>query len=304
MAVRTIRARRRSAFGGLAAAGVAVAGLLVACGPAAAPPRPTDPHLIVTEAVKATAAIPTLRLHLQLASTADGAAFGQAGTFTTSMAIDADVDLAGRQLAGRATSQFSATGTDLPGPAGPQTSDIIATSTALFTRQGGAARWTMAGSSGLQGGPSNAAIASAIVGLLDDPRVTYDKADPVACTLGTCDHVIVHLPAAALTAAISALTNAPANAMDAAGIPDLDLDVRIAQTSSVISEIRLSMTVAGQTADLLLTVANPGDPVQIVAPAPGLIDDNTGGFGGGTILETVGSEVQTPSPAEPQPSTP
>ena len=290
---------RHSVRLGRAAASVVVAGLLVACGPAASPPRPTDPHLIVTDAVRATAAIPSLRLHLQLASSADGAAFGQTGTFETTMAMDADVDLAGRQLAGRATTQFSTTGANLPGPAGPQTSDVIATDVAVFTRQGGAARWTKVGSSGLQTGPTNAAIASAIVGLLDDPRVTYEKADPVPCTLGTCDHVIVHLPAAALVAALSTLMSVPADAMGT-GIPNLDLDVRVGQTTSVISEVRLSMTLGGQTVEVLLTVSNPGDPVQIVAPAPGLVDDTTGG----AILRTVGGEVPTPAASEPMPSLP
>ncbi len=303
MREREARTRQRVTIGRVGAS-IAIVALLAACGPATAPPRPTDPHLIVAEAVKATAAIPSLRLHLQLASSADGAAFGQTGTFQTTVAMDADVDLAGRQLAGRATSQFSATGMDLPGPAGPQTSDVIATDVAVFTRQGGAARWTKVGSSGLQTGPTNAAIASAIVGLLDDPRVTYDQADPAPCTLGTCDHVIVHLPAAALVAALSTLMSVPVDAIGAAGIPNLDLDVRVGQTSSVISEVRLSMTVGGQTVELLLTISNPGDPVQIVAPAPGLVDDTTGGFNGGTILETVGDEAQTPSPAEPIPSSP
>jgi hypothetical protein len=273
---------------------------LAACGPAAAPARPADPHLIVTDAVKATAAIPSLRLHVELASTMDGAAFGQAGTFKTSMAIDADVDLAGRQLAGRATNQVTGTGPNVPAAAGPQRADIIVTDTAMFTRQGGDARWTKVGSSGLQTGPTNAAIAAAIVGLLDDPRVTYDRADSIECTLGTCDHVIVHLPAAAVIAAMSALANVPADAIGAAGIPNLDLDVRIGQASSVISEVRLSMTVGGQTVELLVALSNPGDPVQIVAPAPGLVDD----LSGGRILETVGDEVQTPSPASPMPSAP
>ena len=45
--------------------------LLAACGPAAAPPRPTDPHVIVSDAVKATAAVPSLRLHLEMATTMD-----------------------------------------------------------------------------------------------------------------------------------------------------------------------------------------------------------------------------------------
>src|SRR5262249_56080766 len=88
----------------------------------------------------------------------------------------------------------------------------------------------------------------------------------------------------------------------AAGIPNVDLDVRVAQSSSVISELRLSLSMNDQTIQLLVSLSNPGDPVQIVPPPPGLVDDLTGG--GNTILGTVGNEIQTEGPAEPQLSPP
>jgi hypothetical protein len=254
----------------------------------------------VTDAVKTTAAVASLRFHVEMVTTRDGSAFGNPGTSTDSTTLDADVDLAGRQLAGRATSQFN-------GPVGqgvlpgPQTSDVIVTNVATFVRQGGAARWTKVGNGGIPAEPTNAAIASALVSLLGDPRVTYDRADPVECTLGTCDHVIVHVDGAAAIAALSLLFGTPADA--SATFPDFDVDVRVGQATSVISELRLSFAAAGQSIQVLATVASPGDPVQIVAPPPGLVDDNTGGgFGGGVQPAPTAPPVAVPP--EPASSAP
>ena len=91
----------------------------------------------------------------------------------------------------------------------------------------------------------------------------------------------------------------PANG--AAGfVPDIDLDLRIDQASSVIAEVRTVIAVQGSSTELLLALSNPGAPVQITAPPPGLVDDM--GLGGGqvtTILETVGPEIATPTPIGP-----
>jgi hypothetical protein len=270
--------------------------IAAACTPAAST-RPTDPHLVVTDAVRATAALTSLRLHMEMVTTRDGSAFGEPGTSTDSTTLDADVDLAGRQLAGRATTQTSRpAGQGVPG--GPQTADVIVTNAATFIRQGGDARWTKVGNAGIPAEPTNVALAAALVGLLDDPRVTYDRADPVECTLGRCDHVIVHVDGAAAIAALSLLVGAPADA--SATFPDVDVDVRVSQATSVISELRLSFAVVGQSAQVLITLASPGDPVQIVAPAPALVDDNLGGVPGGGGIQPAPTAPPVPVPAEPE----
>jgi hypothetical protein len=294
------RAARRRAAVALAAA-LAIPILAAGCSDAARSPRPTDPHVIVADAVKATAALPSVRLHLEMVSTIAGGAFGGNPAMRTSAVIDADVDLATRQLAGRTTSSITGGGAMFPGQ-GAQTADVIVTANATFVRQG-ADKWTKTSAAGIQIGPSNAAIATAIVGLLDDPRVMYDLAEGVDCSLGTCDHVIVHVNGAAAFAAVAALTGMPNDPAGAAGIPNVDLDVRVAQSSSVISEIRFGFSMGGQSTQVLVSLTNPGEPVQIVAPPPGLVDDTTGGVD--TILETVGNELETPAPdlpTEPSPA--
>src|SRR5262249_54870268 len=149
---------------------------------------------------------------------------------------------------------------------------------------------------GLQVGPSNAAIATAIVGLLDDARITYDSADPVECGLGTCDHVIVHVNGAAAVAAVAALEGVPSDPARSADVPTVDVDVRVAQSSWVTRELRLALAMTGQTTQPLLSLTTPGEPVQIVPPPPGLVDDLSGQVN--KVLETVGNEIETPQPVE------
>src|SRR4051812_49199501 len=89
-------------------AGVAlatVALLVAACGgDAGGSPRPRAPHLIAPAAVRAPAALPTLRLHIESSSSMNmnGAGLGaNVGVMQMAMTIDADIDLVNRQFAGR-----------------------------------------------------------------------------------------------------------------------------------------------------------------------------------------------------------
>jgi hypothetical protein len=289
---RAVRRRAAVAF----AAALAIPILAAGCSEAARSPRPTDPHVIVTDAVKATAALPSVRLHLEMVSTIAAGAFGGNVAGRTSSVIDADVDLATRQLAGRTTSTMTGGGAMFAGQ-GAQTADVIVTANETFVRPG-AGRWTKSGGGGLQIGPSNAAIVTAIVGLLDDPRVTYELAEGVECSLGPCDHVIVHVSGPAAFAAMAGLAGMPNDAAAAAGVPNVDLDVRVAQSNSVIGELRLGFSMGGQSTQVLVALTNPGEPVQIVAPPPALVDDMTGGQVN-KILETVGDEIATPVPDLP-----
>lgn len=304
MGARTSRPRRP----GTAATLGLIVGLVAACGGPAGSPRPTDPHVIVTDAVRATAALPSVRLHIEAATTMPAQGIGAGdGVVSFSSVFDGDVDLATRQFAGRQSTTFrQAGGAGAPRPAA-QTTDVISTATGSFARAGGAARWTKADSANLNGGPTNLAIATALVALLDAEGVTYETADAVPCTLGTCDHVVVHVPGPAFLAALAPLLGQPGAA---ATMPDIDFDVRVDQATSLISEVRIAASSGGQTVQYLISLTNPGVPVVIVAPAPALVDDQGlgagGGFGGGqvrTILEKVGSEI-SPEPVVPIESEP
>jgi hypothetical protein len=287
----------------------AAAALVGACTPAASPARPTDPRELLVRAVRATAALPTARLHAEMTTSMavpnDVGGVPAGRNLDMAMAIDADVDLEHRALAGRQTSSFAGGAAGMFG-APNTTTEVIVAPGGLFLRQQGMAKWMSAGG-GPEGGPTNAAVAEAIVALLSDTRVDVVRRDDVACSLGTCDDVGVHVPKEVLAGAAGALFGGPDDptAAGAAGIPDLDLDVRIDQGSLVISEIRVEIAAAEATAKVLVVLSQPGEPVTIAAPPPGMVDDLSGGSVE-TILETVGDEVEppTPMPADPEPSAP
>jgi hypothetical protein len=278
----------------LVAAGALALSVVAACGGSASP-RPTDPRQILTDAIRTTASVPTLKLHAEVTSTFGGGFGAQGGQMT--MALDADVDVASRQFAGRATTRMPA----------ELTNGAVA---ATFNRDGQNGRWMKMGSAGINGGPTNAEIATMITNLLSNPSVTLELAEAAPCSLGTCDHVIAHVDGAGISAALAPLLGVPVDAVMGQAIPTFDIDVLIDQATSVISELRTQLSMQGSGTALFLSISNPGQPVQIVAPPPALTDDMGAGFGGGfggafgggqvtTILETVGGEIApAPLPAE------
>jgi hypothetical protein len=84
------------------------------------------------------------------------------------------------------------------------------------------------------------------------------------------------------------------------GIPAVDLDVRVDQATSVASEVRFEVSLLGSSTSVLLAISNPGEPFQIVPPAPALVDDAPGA--GAVIIGTEGSRVETPVPDVPEKS--
>ena len=278
---------------------------LAACS-GAGTPRPTDPRTILIDAVGATAALPTLRLHGEIAANS-GAIGGQANAMT--IAFDADVDLATRQFAARTTTQMPQN----LGVGVQQVSELIVTTTATFNRDQRTGRWLKfptGPGGGLGGVPANVQIATMIQTLLSDPSTTLVLGEAGSCTLGTCDRVVAHIDRQTLGAALGQLFGMPVDASSATTIPNLEIEVLVGQSSSVISEMRTQISLAGTSARILLTIANPGQPIQIAPPPAAITDDLGANFGGGAIgpaptpAESVGGEIATPAPLEPEPSLP
>jgi hypothetical protein len=168
-----------AALRGLGAVLIASTLVLAACS-GAGTPRPTDPRKILIDAVGATAALPTLRLHGEIAANT-GAIGGQANAMT--IALDADVDLATRQFAARATTQMPQN----LGVGVQQVSEVIVTTTASFNRDTRTGRWSkfpIGPGGGLSGGPTNAQIATMITSLLSNPSTTFELGEAASCTLG------------------------------------------------------------------------------------------------------------------------
>ena len=306
------RSRRRIAGPRAALVVAAIAALATACGGPAGTPRPTDPRLILTNAINATAALPSLRLHVEVAATSGPLGPNQPNAVMKAT-LDADVALATRELAARVSTTMPA---GLGGAnAGPQSQigEIIVTQAASFSRTNAAGRWSK-GSSGLGGGPTNAQIATMISNLLSNPAMTFELRDAAPCSLGTCDHVVAHIDGQVLGQAVGAVLGGSADVGNGAGVPNFDVDVLVDQSSSVVSELRTSISVGGAAEQILVVLSNPGQPVQITAPLPALVDDNTGGLGGdglvqatpvavdpeaSAILDQVGHELESAVPVGP-----
>jgi len=288
---------------------------LAACGDGkGGTPRPTDPRQILVNAIGATAALPTLRLHAEVVANIGGLV-GQ-GNGAVTMGFDADVDLATRQFAGRSTTQMPQN-LGGNGVAFQQVSDIIVTTTATFNRDSQTGRWQkfpMGMGGGLGGGPTNAQIATMIANLASNPSITFELLDAASCTLGTCDHVLAHIDGQTLAAGLGPLLGVPLDQASQQQIPSFNVDVLVDQATSVVSELRTEISMQGTSARILVSVSNPGQPVQIAPPPAALTDDfgaNFQNIGGGaigpvetTILEEVGNELETEEPAFPEPSAP
>lgn len=277
--------------------------LLAACADPAASQRPTDPRAILVGAVRATAALPTARIHAEM-----GLAMGPQGGIgegRMTVVLDADIDLVNRHVAVR---------TALRGMAGFGGGDnfateAIVTRAATFTRTAGQPRWQKVPTMPGPAGPTNEQIAQVVEQLVLDPAVRLELAEATPCSLGTCDHVIARVDGQRFMAAMAPILGMPPEMVGLEPVPDFDFDLRVDQATSLLSEMRYTMTLQGASSDMVLTITNPGVPLQIVAPPPALVDDlgeGFGGFGGGgqvtTILEEVGGELETPWPDDPVPS--
>jgi hypothetical protein len=100
--------------------------VLVACDSGRAA-RPTDPREILVEAVEATAALETVRIHGDV--TVDVGAMVDAPNAVVSIALDADLEVATRQFTARMTTDMPAA---MRGAPGREVVEVISTRTATF----------------------------------------------------------------------------------------------------------------------------------------------------------------------------
>ena len=287
--MRTAAGRRFGAGALLLAGSLAAA----ACTTGSGSPRPTDPRQILVSAIGVTAALPTVRLHGELIADM-GPAAGVARARVTGSA-DAAVDLVGRQLTMHATTSMPTGANNVQ--AAPQVSDIILTRTAVFNRDAQTGRWRKNATSGFAGGPTNAQLATMLANLMSNPAITFELGEAGPCSLGTCDHVVAHIDGATLAPALGPLLGVPLDSASSQSIPSFDVDVRVDQATSVISEVRTTISSGGATEQLFLSVSDPGGPIQIAPPPPALVDDFTNNFGQGIAPEPsieIGQETAVP----------
>jgi len=260
------------------ALGAVLCVVIVGCDSGASP-WPTDPREILANGIRTTAGLSTLRLHVQL-GTDLGRPGGQLGNANMTVSFDADVDLVGRQLAGRTTVQIPA-GLG-GGPLGAQVTDLIVTRDTSFQRQAPApvgGHW-MKTPGGLGGGPTNAAIANALLQLLADPANLLELRGSAACSLGTCDDIAIRVDGGAMSR-----TLLPLLGPGGPPVPSFDGEVLVDQATAIVSEVRFALATDGMQQTFLIQVSNPGSAVVIAPPAPEQVDDF------GVELPTVGGAI-------------
>jgi hypothetical protein len=86
---------------------VVLAAILLGACDGGASARPTEPRELLATAIRTTAHLPSLRLHVEMVSDMGQLAQGMPNA-TMHLVYDFDVDLGGRQLAGKSTMQFPA----------------------------------------------------------------------------------------------------------------------------------------------------------------------------------------------------
>ena len=258
--------------------------LTTGCTSNASGPLLTDPHEIVLKAIRSTAALSYVRVHAEIGVSM--VAFGGPGAAgDLRIGMDADVDLAHRQLAGRMTTQGSAGFGAGAGGQPAQVQEFISLANASYQRSGGTGRWTKfsTGGIGALAGPSNAQIAAMVEAFASDPGVKLDLGEAASCSLGTCYHLTATVDGNAAFKALMTAFGAPADANAGLALPPIALDLLVDQATGVLSQVQFQTSVQGASVQLAAVFSNPDLVVQIVAPPAALVDDLTvgPGFGGG-----------------------
>jgi len=295
-----------SRFGSVASGGswrailaMAAMTFLVGCTPPGPATLLTDPHEIMAQAVRSTAALSSIRVHAEMGVSMAGLGAGIGGEVRAT--LDADVDLAHRVMAGRTVSQLPAGFAEGQAGNAQQIQEFISLPDAQFSRNGGAGRWVKfpTGGFGAPSGPTNGQIATLVDGLVSGPGVRLELGDAASCSLGTCYHLTAMVDGKTALNAVGAALGQPGADTGGVTIPDLVFDLMIDQATGVLSEVRFQTAIQGTSVKLLATFTNPDVAVQIVAPPPALVDDITknGGFGPGPGNDFGGGAVtMTPQP--------
>jgi hypothetical protein len=253
-----------------ARATIALVGLVllaVGCSGPGATPRPTDPVVIVREAIGRTAMLPSVRLLGEVRMTVGGAAA------EATVTVEADVNLATRELAGRQTTHYPPE--FVGGGAGmDQVSEFVVSRAGMFSKDAATGRWFNMGSIDLPASPTNGAVGLVVAGLVSDPAVRLELVDAADCSLGRCDHVVAHVNGAGIGATIGRLMGIPPDGFVGVPLPDFDLHLLVDQATSLVSDLQADVAMQGSRIQLRASLTRPGEPVAIAPPPGGLIDGN------------------------------
>ena len=237
-----------------------------------------DPHEIVTAAVTSTAALGSLHVRVDLTAQARD---DQAGLERARFLVEADIDVQGRNVAGR--SQMTQGDAAVRAP---ETSDFVYVDRVMFTRNSLAPRW-FANDNPANGEhlPTTAAFLGLIERAIGNRSAVLTLGDAVSCGESTCYRVRGALdPEATWLLLVAPLVGQPA---DPAERPPPDMvptpgtvELFVDQKTRLLAGINGTFSIQGTAAAFAITFSNHDLPVQIVGPPPQLIENpNLGGNG-------------------------
>jgi hypothetical protein len=276
--------------------GIAMLGVLAAvgCQPASNGGQPllTDPAEVVMAGVRSTAALHAVHARFDISAQMAGGQQlgGPQQQFSSRAAIDLDIDLDTRSLAGRSVTA---------GMGGPdQTSDVILVGGQQFSRNAPDTRWTQFPQFGpAMPFPTNDQLVESISAVIENGGAQLSLTEPEACGEATCYHAVADLdPTATWQLMAPVFMGGLGSGQPPAGanIPPVTLHLLIDQSTRALIAVKTAVSMQGNVTTLAVTLSDHDVPIQIAAPPPALVDQTKNGFGGGG---NVGGAVPVPTPA-------
>ena len=257
-------------------------------------PLLTDPAEVVMAGVRSTAALHAVHARFDISAQMAGGQQlgGPQQQFSSRVAMDLDIDLDTRSLAGRSV---------MAGMGGPdQTSDVILVGGQQFSRNAPDTRWTQFSLGPTMPFPTNEQLVESISAVIENGGAQLSLTEPEACGEATCYHAVADIdPTATWQLMAPVVMGGPASGPPpaGAGIPPVTLHLLIDQSTRALIAVRTTVSMQGSVTTLDVTLSNHDVPIQIVAPPPALVDQMNNGFGGGGVITNVGGAVPVPTPA-------
>lgn len=279
---------RRVRLAAVIGAAAVVAGCLAACESAPVLPILTDPHEVVTAAAASSGALGTVHVQIDLA----GRNVGDAGQELIRYALEADIDVQGRNIAGRSRMSRG----DVP--ANVETSEFVVMNGTIFSRDGANPLWSVNDSDGNGDHlPTTAAYLTMIETAVTNGTAVLVLADAVPCGAATCYHVAATLAReASWSLVVSPLVSGEAGGDPPR--PDMvpgpaTIDIYVDQNTRLLAAVSGTFSIQGVVITFSVTFSNHDLPIRIAAPPPELLQNPDGGF---QIDPPRAAPVESPAP--------
>jgi len=269
-----MRIAGRVRFAAFLVAAVVVAACVIGCESSPDLPILTDPHEVVTAAAASSAALGTVHVQVELA----GRNVDDGGQVQIRYALQADIDVQGRNVAGRSQLSRGA------GQAEVETSEFVVLNGTIFSRDGANPPWSANDDAGNGDHlPTNAAYLTMIERAISNGSAVLGLADAVPCGGATCYHVTATLAReASWSLLVAPLVNPDVGAVDLPR-PEMvpapaSVDIYVEQKTRSLAAVSGTFSIQGAVINFSVTFSNHDLPIRIAAPPPQLLENPNGGI--------------------------